>query len=278
MADKIECTTHGDSEKAFVCVHLLGDSVGLGFNRSEPDDDNPFPDAWCDDCEIIRSAHGGWAEESEKLTKISLLCAGCYERTRLRNTRTSYTLDDLADLRWKCGSCEEWHQGPCLDFSYDAPDYWLDKHEKTNRTAGLLPASVRRRRKTFLDEDYCAIENENFFVRGIIAVPIIGTAETFRWGVWGSLSRKNFETLVKMDGNAKRTELPSMFSWLSSQIPEYSDTLSLKMQAHIREDDQRPMFELDESKHPLAEEYHHGVTPERLKDIMLGRLRQNSED
>lgn len=74
MADKIECNTHGICESTYVCTHLLGESVGLGFNRNNPDGDNPFPDAWCDNCELIRAAHGGWNEESEKLLKISL-CA-----------------------------------------------------------------------------------------------------------------------------------------------------------------------------------------------------------
>jgi len=121
MAGKIQCATHGESEETFVCAHPLRDSTGLGFNCAEPTSDKPFPDAWCDDCELIRAAHNGWDEESEKLVKISLLCSACYERARIRNTRTSITLDDLAELRWKCVSCEEWHTGPCLDFGYDSP-------------------------------------------------------------------------------------------------------------------------------------------------------------
>jgi len=98
MADKIQCGIHGECLQTFVCVHLLGETAGLGFNADEPTDDDPFPDAWCDNCEIIREAHDGWNEESEKLSKISLLCSGCYERARIRNTRPSVTLDDLADI------------------------------------------------------------------------------------------------------------------------------------------------------------------------------------
>jgi hypothetical protein len=82
VPDKIHCDTHGDSEEAYVCTHLTGEATGLGFNRDDPTEDNPFPDAWCDNCEIIRAASGGWNEESEKLASISLLCSGCYERAR----------------------------------------------------------------------------------------------------------------------------------------------------------------------------------------------------
>src|SRR5205823_14695155 len=127
MSKHMDCPTHGKSQQTYVCTHLLGETAGLGFNRNEPTNENPFPDAWCDDCELIRAAGDGWNEQSEKLAKISLLCSGCYERSRIRNTRTAVALDDLADLRWKCGSCEEWHTGPCLDFSYAAPYYWREE-------------------------------------------------------------------------------------------------------------------------------------------------------
>jgi len=139
MPDSIQCAIHGESRKTFACTHLLGETAGLGFNRDDPTDDNPFPDAWCDNCELIRASHNGWNDESQELAKISLLCSGCYERALIRNTRTSVTLGDLAELRWKCGSCAEWHTGPCLDFSYDSPHYWSEEHEKTRRSASLLP-------------------------------------------------------------------------------------------------------------------------------------------
>lgn len=269
MSGMVECAKHGQSEQAFVCTHLLADAVGLGFNRDEPTPETPFPDAWCDDCELIRSAHGGWNDESQKLVKISLLCAGCYERSRIRNTKTSVTLEDLGRLRWKCHSCEQWHTGPCLDFSYDAPYYWRKEYEHNGEVG--TPRS-------FMNEDFCCIEDHDFFARGVIQLPILGTAETLRWGVWGSLSRDNFEKLVKLNDDPKRVELPPMFSWLSTQLPEYPDTLSLKMYAHIREVNGRPVFELEASPHPLAEEFHKGISPERVKEIMLRRVRDSHEN
>ncbi len=274
VAQKIQCAAHGDREQAFVCAHLVGETDGLGFNRDETTNDNPFPDAWCDDCELIRATHNGWTEESEKLLKISLVCSGCYERARIRNTRTSITLADLADLRWKCGHCDEWHTGPCLDFSYDSPYYWSDENERENNRARLLPDWGEKKRRTFLDENYCAIDDRDFFIRGVIHLPIIGSAETFRWGVWGSLSRENFETVVKTGEDSKRTELPEMFSWLSNQIPEYPDTLSLKMYAQNQSLDLRPHFELEPTDHPLSREHREGIAPERARELMMGRLRQ----
>jgi hypothetical protein len=273
VSDTIECAIHGNQHLACVCTHLLGEKSGLGFNRGEPSVEKPFPDAWCDNCELIREAHSGWNEQSEQLLKISVLCSGCYERARLCNTRPSLALDQLADLRWKCHHCEEWHAGPCLDFCYASPAYWREEHETASRKASLLP--WRKRRDTFLDEDYCAIEDRDFFIRGIIHLPIIGAAETFRWGVWGSVSRENFEKLRGMHDAPSRTDLPRMFSWLSNQIPEYPDTLNLKMYARIQEPGYCPCFQLERTEHPLSQEYHNGITAERVKAIMIARLRMN---
>jgi hypothetical protein len=272
MANKIQCETHGECQETFVCSHLTEGAAGLGFNRPDPTEESPFPDAWCDNCDVIYQANNGWSDETNGLISVRLLCSGCYERIRIRNSRTDVTFDDLSSLRWKCHSCEEWHTGPCLDFSYNAPIYWSEEDEKANQ-ASLR--NVDQSPSTFLDEDLCIINDEDFFVRGILHLPIIGTAETFRWGIWGSLSRENFQKLVSVFDDLERVDLPPMFSWFSNNISEYPDTLNLKMYAHVREPGDRPIFELEPTDHPLSQEYHHGISPERVREIMLRRLRSS---
>jgi hypothetical protein len=222
---------------------------------------------------LVRAAHGGWNDESEKLASISLICAGCYERTRIRNTRTAFTLEEMAGLRWKCGTCEEWHTGPILDLAHDEPHYWNAENAKTYARARLSSSWSIHEAGTFLNEDYCAIDDEYFFVRGQIRLPIIGTAEDFCWGVWGSLSRENFKIILKSEEDEKRADLPSMFSWLSTRIAEYPETLSLKMDMRVQEGGLRPYFELERTDHPLSQEQHTGITPERVKEIMRDRVK-----
>lgn len=272
MPDKVHCETHGETEQAFVCSHLAQESHGLGFNCEESTDEQHFPDAWCDNCELIRASHGGWTDEAEELASIKLACSGCYERTRIRNSRPTVTLDDLAGLRWKCGTCDEWHTGPLLDLGFDAPHYWSSDSEKCHRWSVLPSGSLERTCKTFIDSDYCAIDDRDYFVRGIIELPIIGAAESFRWGVWGSLSRENFEALIRADEKNGQPENTQMFSWLSSRIQEYPDTLSLKMTASIQEPGMRPLFRLERADHPLAREFYEGIAPERVREIMFRSL------
>jgi len=181
VGETVNCSIHGETQRSFVCTHLLGESTGMGFNRRSPSDEDPFPDAWCDNCEIIRAEHGDWDNVPEHLQSIALLCSGCYERARIRNTCPTVTLNDLAGLRWKCGGCDEWHAGPLLDLSFDQPVYWASGNDRGNRWSVLPSGEIDRSCKSFLDEDYCAISDESFFVRGTIHLPIIGAGETFRW-------------------------------------------------------------------------------------------------
>lgn len=272
MPDLIQCEAHGETPLTYLCSHLVEESYGLGFNREDPSEDDNSPEAWCDNCEIIRVAHNGWSKDAEKLIEIKAVCTGCYERARIRNTRPSVTLDDLAKLRWKCGTCEEWHLGPCLDFGEDTPSYWEQSWDQRSRWTSLPSGDLDDSIETFLDSDYCSIRNESYFVRGVIHLPIIGTADSFRWGVWGSLSRKNFEALIRADEVGGRPESTEMFSWLSTKLPEYPDTLSLKMFAVIQEPGIRPHFRLERADHPLAKEYHEGISPQRVRQLMFRLL------
>jgi hypothetical protein len=272
VPDTVQCNVHGELPKAYICVHLVGESSGRGFNREDPSEGDASPDAWCDDCEIIRAAHNAWDDVPNGLCEFALVCSECYERSRIRNTRPSVLFEELSGLRWQCSTCDEWHLGPCLDFGMPEPHYWDKSWSCGTRWSDPILGEAKQPSPTFLDEDYCSIDGKSFFVRGLIHLPILGAAESFRWGVWGSLSRENFERLLRLEESPEQVDLPPMFSWLSSRISEYADTLSLKMYAHIQEPGVRPHFRLERCDHPLSVEYHHGISPERVREIMFRNL------
>jgi len=82
------CQKHGDRREAFVCDHLLH-GAGRGFFAADDEPENPHPDAWCSECDQIRSSHSGpdgeWNEKSESLIKVKLVCGDCYEEIKARN-------------------------------------------------------------------------------------------------------------------------------------------------------------------------------------------------
>lgn len=84
--EKINCEVHGETNATFVCQHLLrGQDLGfnIGFDPDDPDD--LCPDAWCNQCDALYDAEGGWTDKAVEFSDIKLLCAGCYETVRDRN-------------------------------------------------------------------------------------------------------------------------------------------------------------------------------------------------
>ncbi len=165
---------------------------------------------------------------------------------------------DNATEGYTCSCCGNYYDELPLDYGSPAPVYYEE-------------ASRRERKKRFeLKEDLCVMDGEHFFIRGCIDIPVIGTNETFTWGVWVSLSEENFEiTLENWDNPNREKEVKPMFGWLSSDLPYESETINLKARVHTRSGDLRPYIELEPTDHPLSIEQRKGITIERVKEIAL---------
>ena len=140
-----------------------------------------------------------------------------------------------------------------LDYAYDAPDYWSE--------------SLLKDADSFLNSDLCVIKEEDYFVRGLIEIPVIGRDEPFRWGVWTTLSKKNFDRMVKLWNDPKLVNEPPYFGWLANSIDLYPETLNLKTTVHSRSVTERPYIEVEPTDHPLALEQRRGITTERVREI-----------
>lgn len=90
----------------------------------------------------------------------------------------------------------------------------------------------------------------------------------FEWGVWVSLSQRNFLRMHELWHTPGRENEPPYFGWLSTEIPVYRpSTLSLKTQVHTRPVGERPLIELEPTDHPLAVEQRAGITVARVQEF-----------
>jgi hypothetical protein len=160
----------------------------------------------------------------------------------------------VAELEgFQCGTCGKWHEGLPLDYAFNAPAYWSEK--------------LRTDADSFLNADFCVIRQQDFFVRCLIEVPIIASDEPFRWGVWTSLSKSNFDKMVDLWHDSKLLDEPPYFGWLSNSIDLYPETLNLKTNLHSGDIGQRPCLLLEPTDHPLAVEQRSGITMQRVRQI-----------
>jgi hypothetical protein len=124
-----------------------------------------------------------------------------------------------------------------------------------------------RSQRGHLNADFCAIDGQDFFVRGVIPIRIIGTEELFMWGVWVTLGKSHFERMVELWNSPRIVKEPPYFGWLSNKIPVYPDTLNLKTHIHSKNVKDRPFVELEQTDHPLASEQRTGITYKRVEEI-----------
>ncbi len=81
----VECAAHGSTPSTYVCQHIAN-GRGNGFVTAwEPDEEDPWPDAWCNACDQEWEKRGEWTDSAAEIAAIKLLCTHCYEEARLRN-------------------------------------------------------------------------------------------------------------------------------------------------------------------------------------------------
>ncbi|OME78209.1 hypothetical protein BK120_23865 [Paenibacillus sp. FSL A5-0031] len=153
----------------------------------------------------------------------------------------------------KCPHCNNELIEVPLCYGIEAPDYFY---------------KVPEEQRTELIRDFCVIDEQFFYIRGHIEIPIINSNEKFIWSVWVSLSGENFlksNELLNVQG--RENEQP-YFGWLSTELSIYPiSTLSLKTMVHTQEVGAVPLIELEQTDHPLAVEQREGITMERVIEI-----------
>ncbi len=162
-------------------------------------------------------------------------------------------------MRFTCSQCGQDHEG-FSDLAVDAPHYFYTVPE------------AERERRCRLGSDLCTIDDEDFFIRGLLEIPILGTSGTFAYGIWTSVSETNFRRYVEIFDDPDQAREGPYFGWFSNKLPGYPDTLTLKLMAHLRDEKTRPCFTLEPTDHPLAVEQRQGITPARLQEIYEANL------
>jgi hypothetical protein len=163
--------------------------------------------------------------------------------------------------RYRCSTCDQVHEG-LPDLSFSAPYYF---HQLTE---------VERAARATLTEDTCVIDDQDYFIRAVLEIPILDTEGKFGWGIWVSLSQEHFRRYLELgSGDLPAGEGP-YFGWFSSRLPSYPETLNLKTHVHLQGHGNRPLIELEHTNHPLARHQHHGIALHDLSELVGAATRE----
>lgn len=158
-------------------------------------------------------------------------------------------------MGYVCTCCGQTHDG-LPDLAFDQPAYARDVPENERET------------RVQLGTDLCVVDDEFYFIRGVIEIPLRGSEEKFGIGAWVSQKASNFQTYVE---NYDTPDIGPFFGWLSNNFLYCgAQALNLKTMVHFRGQGKRPSIELEPIDHPLAVAQRDGLTLEETWNFVHG--------
>ena len=167
-----------------------------------------------------------------------------------------------------CSVCGQVHPGLPMDLAYQRPaDYFK------------VPAAERARRVK-LTSDLCVIDETEFYIRGVLALPVKDSTDEFRWGVWARVEASDFARYVELYDVEVVDDEPPFHGRLSGGIKSYPGSDMLEVTVHLQSGGQRPLFVVVDKAHPLGSDQAEGISMERvhgfIEDAMPGYFDQSS--
>jgi hypothetical protein len=161
----------------------------------------------------------------------------------------------VANTTYTCINCGQIHTDwPALTFDSPAP-------------FNALPVSLRNEIAE-LSGDSCIIkypEGTYRFIRTTLTIKVIDHCQHLDYGIWVSLSEKNFEDYVEHFNSVEHER--KYFGWLSNYIPEYGVFADIPTMVFTRINGLRPEVVPDPAfDHQLVRDYYNGISKTEAED------------
>ncbi len=161
----------------------------------------------------------------------------------------------MKEFEFKCGTCSKIHKGmPTFAWKFPVAVEDIPPAERPNRVK--------------LGSDVCVIDGKEFFIRGCIEISVIGLEQPFMWGTWVSVDKKSYKRYLELFDAEGQEKEPPFFGWLNHTPPGYPREEPYTAMLFLRPMPLRPAIVLETSDHPLSMEQRHGISIERLKEIV----------
>ncbi len=164
---------------------------------------------------------------------------------------------------FKCATCGKTHQNLPRSFAADFPDMYSNMKRE------------ERDARAIIGSDQCVVDQQWFFIRGCLEIPVVGSTEPFLWGLWASVREEVFDEISESWEETGREKIRGPFKGrLANSLSVYAETLNLKVKILIQPAATRPLFIVEQIEHPLAIEQQNGISEDRANEMACILLHQ----
>jgi hypothetical protein len=158
-------------------------------------------------------------------------------------------------VTFTCDVCGETHAGETRDIRMGLPQpiFLLDEDE--------------RERRAFVDGDFAALDDDRFFVRALLELPIDGEDGYFGYGTWVEVSREDMERLGELWHDEEAEATGPFPGALANELSPYAFTEGLPVRIRLRDVRRLPLVELDEANHELVRAQRRGISGHRAHEL-----------
>lgn len=152
-----------------------------------------------------------------------------------------------------CSVCGEFHAERMLDIRMSLPDaiYVLDEEA--------------RERRAWVGDDFAVLDDERFFVRGLLEIPIPELDGYFGYGVWTEVSPDDFRELARRWTEPEQAS--AVDAVLANELAPYVATIGLAARLEPVSAVRLPSVEVADSVHPLAVDQRRGISVTRSDEL-----------
>ena len=152
-----------------------------------------------------------------------------------------------------CSVCGEHHDQRLLDIRLGLP-----------HVIHLLDADARTHR-AWLADDFAVLDDERFFVRGLLELPIPGLDDRFAYGSWVEVSMPDFQELMRHWHDDEQFD--PVECTVANELEPYRDTLGLHAMLRATAPDRLPAIELAAAAHDLVDAQRRGISVGRSDEL-----------
>ena len=161
-------------------------------------------------------------------------------------------------MSWTCATCGESHEDIPLSFAADYPDNYANLSVE------------EREQRAVAGSDQCIIDDNQFYIRGCLEIPLIENDGVFLWGLWASVWKDNYLEIAECwEEQGRENAHGPYLGRLGNSLAVYSPgTMNLRLSIKLRPIGERPLFIVEDPDHPLGLAQRNGMTHQQVQDLV----------